>query len=749
MVCHRKRGIVVDTLKFSVDAALIRELGERLIGQPHIALAELIKNSYDADAHTCRVTFSGDTIEIIDDGHGMSLTEFRDFWMRIGTTHKLDDRSSRDLHRPLTGSKGVGRLAVQFLARRMSLETTTGTQPATTLWASVDWGTIQRGAELSSVNVEWEHRPDAPSYPNGSRHGTRILLSNLSADWTDPKKLRALGGELWTLRSPFRRTRPTGLSHDAQDFDVEVESDDVRDAQSVFNASQEALFNNWRARIRGELHNGRQGHQATISVEFKTGYPEGADAEIFRTSVDFPITADASPLVDEVDFEILVFKLEGRQFGNIKVDEMRRYLSTFGNVSIYDSGFRLPYYGADQDWLSIAADQTARLSLSKLLPRSLHLGEERYMLDLPDPRRLYGAVAISTPHERKVAEGRAAPNEVLQLQAGRDRLHLNDAYEQLQQLVRYSIDFYANRYRLRASRERDRERSVERASEKQERALSVLEEHQRSIPAPVYQQVRREVSEALVASKAEEDTQDRRATLLAPLAAAGMAALALTHELSREQRLLSSAVKQLRAIAKDSGIPQLAALADELDDSRERLFSLSELFSPLSSNDDKTASARLRVKPVVEQTTGALRTLMPGISVDTSAIPTDLRFPIGALAEWNAVIQNIVTNAWNAMLAASGTKLMVDGGSGPRNQEWLRFSDTGAGLGVPLSEADRLFEPFERALELPDDVKSIAIGGQGLGLAIVRMVCAQRRVEVAFVEPPQGFNTAIRLTWAG
>ncbi|MEI6128403.1 MAG: hypothetical protein WCQ99_17805, partial [Pseudomonadota bacterium] len=35
---------------FSVDSMLLRELGERLVGRPHIALAELVKNSYDADA---------------------------------------------------------------------------------------------------------------------------------------------------------------------------------------------------------------------------------------------------------------------------------------------------------------------------------------------------------------------------------------------------------------------------------------------------------------------------------------------------------------------------------------------------------------------------------------------------------------------------------------------------------------------------------------------------------------------------
>ena len=113
----------MDTLSFTVDAALLRELGERLIGQPHIALAELAKNSYDADAAICKIIFGPDSIQIIDDGKGMSFNEFRDFWMRIGTTHKIDQRDSNRLNRSLTGSKGVGRLAVQFLADEMTIET--------------------------------------------------------------------------------------------------------------------------------------------------------------------------------------------------------------------------------------------------------------------------------------------------------------------------------------------------------------------------------------------------------------------------------------------------------------------------------------------------------------------------------------------------------------------------------------------------------------------------------------------------
>ena len=47
-------------LSFSVQARLLRELGERLVRRPEVALVELIKNSYDAEATQCSVQLNLD-----------------------------------------------------------------------------------------------------------------------------------------------------------------------------------------------------------------------------------------------------------------------------------------------------------------------------------------------------------------------------------------------------------------------------------------------------------------------------------------------------------------------------------------------------------------------------------------------------------------------------------------------------------------------------------------------------------------
>ena len=68
---------------------------------------------------------------------------------------------------------------------------------------------------------------------------------------------------------------------------------------------------------------------------------------------------------------------------------------------------------------------------------------------------------------------------------------------------------------------------------------------------------------------------------------------------------------------------------------------------------------------------------------------------------------------------------------------------------VPLAESGRLFEPFERRIDISPDKRSIAIGGQGLGLTIDRMIARRRDASAAFVEPQQGFSTTFELSWRG
>ena len=741
----------MESTTFTVDAALLRELGERLIGRSYIALAELVKNSYDADATHCRIEFSAEEIAVTDNGHGIAEREFHDHWMRIGTTHKTDRKTSRRLGRPMTGSKGLGRLSVQFLADEMTLESTSADEPSRYLYAFVDWTGIRRGKDLDTVNVLWEPRSGKREYPAGRDAGTRIVLKALRSTW-DTDEIGKLGQQVWMLQPPYRRSDRQS-NGTAEDFYVDIDAPGIGRAKEAFDRFRDALFRNWKARIRGSLVDGRaEQNRAAVSVEFRKGYPKNVETtNSFHEEVSLPVDPKKSgkPAIDRAEFDILIFKPEGRQPAGISVKDMRTYLHGFGNVSVYDGGFRLPYYGASQDWLNIAVDQGRRQVASALLPSSLHI-QERYLLDLPAPGRIFGSVEIDTSHERSVADGLdAGPGSCLQISPGRDRLADNSAFDQLRDLVRFSLDFYANRYRLLKVRAAEARTTGEPPSRIYGRAVTSLDENREELSETAYREIRQDIVAAGRMAVAEQEALATRAEMLAPLATAGMTALALNHELAREIVLLERARDGVRAVATKSNTRELTKIADDLDAAADRVGGLRQLFDPLLSGEDLQATDRLRVRGVVQQVVRAFQSLMGRVDFDIRGIPEQLRFPVGSFAEWSALLQNVLTNAWNAMLDSHRATVALEGGRGPRAREWLRVSDTGAGLGVRLAESEALFEPFERHLRISDENRSIAMGGQGLGLAIVRMITRRRAARAAFVQPKPGFATTIEISWRG
>ena len=127
-------------------------------------------------------------------------------------------------------------------------------------------------------------------------------------------------------------------------------------------------------------------------------------------------------------------------------------------------------------------------------------------------------------------------------------------------------------------------------------------------------------------------------------------------------------------MAKAYPISELREIALEFDAASERMQSIRQLFAPLveeaTDDDDRE---RYRVVAVVEHVVRAMRTLMPGVTFEYSDVPGDLRFPIGAFGEWAAVLQNVLSNSWNAMLEAQRALIRFEGGRSGQRVERLPY----------------------------------------------------------------------------
>lgn len=87
---------------FKTKARAIELLGKKQIRDSSTALAELMKNSYDADAEILRVEFITKDINvpcviICDNGCGMNQSDIEDKWLVLGTDskRKIKDKKVR------------------------------------------------------------------------------------------------------------------------------------------------------------------------------------------------------------------------------------------------------------------------------------------------------------------------------------------------------------------------------------------------------------------------------------------------------------------------------------------------------------------------------------------------------------------------------------------------------------------------------------------------------------------------------
>jgi signal transduction histidine kinase len=188
---------------------LLQLLGEELIGDDRLAIFELVKNGYDADANEVAITvnllpLSDRSIVVQDSGTGMTLDDITGKWLELATDSRRRDRSIRTkrYRRLALGEKGVGRIASFKLGRFVKLTTRASGQPE--FETTIDWDKLlDQGPYLENLNVRVIPN-DAPKIFTGKSTGTRIEISGLRrVDWTrgDLRKLYRL---VTSLASPFQ-----------------------------------------------------------------------------------------------------------------------------------------------------------------------------------------------------------------------------------------------------------------------------------------------------------------------------------------------------------------------------------------------------------------------------------------------------------------------------------------------------------------------------------------------------------------
>ena len=122
-----------EKLKIRPYARLLTMLGDQLIKNELIALTELVKNSYDADADFCNVKFcefneekgkkNNSSIIVDDNGYGMSYDIITKHFLNPATPIKKKGKELRKSKkgRICQGEKGIGRFSMLKLGRKVTI----------------------------------------------------------------------------------------------------------------------------------------------------------------------------------------------------------------------------------------------------------------------------------------------------------------------------------------------------------------------------------------------------------------------------------------------------------------------------------------------------------------------------------------------------------------------------------------------------------------------------------------------------
>ena len=208
-----------DIHKIKAKSHILNLLGNQLIGNDGLAIFELVKNSYDADADEVKINFidlntASQKIVIEDDGHGMSPEVINNIWLTIGTDSKRGQnrKPSPKYGRISLGNKGVGRLAVHKLARKITLQTQVKGNMFSNQF-SIDWKELIESKEyFQDLEVEVVQIGE-PLFKKG--HGTRIILSGLYNTSWSKLALRDLIRKIENIKNPF---------NDIENFKVEIDA---------------------------------------------------------------------------------------------------------------------------------------------------------------------------------------------------------------------------------------------------------------------------------------------------------------------------------------------------------------------------------------------------------------------------------------------------------------------------------------------------------------------------------------------
>lgn len=348
--------------KFDVSPRIIKILGEELIHDKKIAISELVKNAYDADASLVRITIGNDEIVIEDDGCGMNADIIEQYWLKPGSSGKRDSIKLTPIFKRLPlGEKGVGRLGVHRLGEKIKVVSKAKNNDEVVF--QLDWRALEKKDNLSDIKPILIEENATPQQFQGGRTGTKLTVQHLKEPF-NKKDFSILYNDLLKLLSPFN-------SKDTQQFRIEFYTvDGLFTDQTVVDVKQvleQALFFfditfkkqdiekfsyrcislNKKGDLVREIELNDAGVKQTLdSIKEKALELNDSNDTDYQITLDETIDLYHDIDLGSVQFKGYIFEPKlSRLLSNPLSKSTTTYLKENGGIRVYRDGIRVYNYG--------------------------------------------------------------------------------------------------------------------------------------------------------------------------------------------------------------------------------------------------------------------------------------------------------------------------------------------------------------------------------------------------------------------
>ena len=351
---------------FKTRARLLCQLGEQLIKNESIALLELVKNAYDADASVCTVKIEKPdnkeygSIVIEDNGNGMNFEILEHSWLEVGTDNKAEKKQNGyrtpKFNRITLGEKGIGRFGVHRLGRRIELISKMDGEKECVL--RIDWDKVNDSKYIEDVPIILEDR-EPKVFKNST--GTKIVITKLRNNWVRGT-MRDVARSINTLNSPFE-------SKESFFVDFKVDNDWLNGLLTYDDIKDYKLYS-FYAKIEGnnvvDFSYDFVPYQQMDKVlprhigydEFKKNFIRVVRKKSQKKN-DFEDVDISKYKIGPIIIKGIIFDLD-TQILNIGVTsgkkDLKDYLSANGGIKVFRDNMRVWDYGEpENDWLDLDA----------------------------------------------------------------------------------------------------------------------------------------------------------------------------------------------------------------------------------------------------------------------------------------------------------------------------------------------------------------------------------------------------------